>query len=82
MNKRKAKAEKIVSGLMSEFKRIRKEKNLSNEKLANLAGLHRTTIGLLESEKRVPTILTCLKISLALEVALSDLIKTSSGNEA
>lgn len=78
---RKEKAEKIVSALMSEFKRIRKEKKLSNEKLANMSGLHRTTIGLLENEKRVPTILTCLKISLALDKSLSDLIKITSEEE-
>ena len=77
MKERKIKAEKMVSNLMNEFKRIRKEKKLSSEKLANMAGLHRTTIGLLENEKRIPTILTCLKISLALDVALSDLIKVN-----
>ena len=82
MKERKAKAGKIVSGLMHEFKAIRKDKNLSSEKLANMTGLHRTTIGLLENEKRVPTISTCLKISLALGVALSDLIKKISEKQS
>ena len=68
-------AEKIVFKLLSEFERIRREKDLSHEKLAELAGVNRSTISLLESKKRIPTILTCLKIADALGVSLSDLIK-------
>ncbi len=69
-------AEKIVFKLLGEFERIRKENGLSHEKLAKLAGVNRSTISLLESKKRIPTILTCLKIAEALEVSLSDLLKT------
>jgi DNA-binding XRE family transcriptional regulator len=71
-------AEKIVIKLLGEFERIRKEKELSHDKLASIAGLNRSTISLLESKKRVPTILTCLKIADALEVSLADLIKSVS----
>lgn len=67
-------AEKTVLKLLGEFERIRKEKGLSHEKLAQLAGINRSTISLLESKKRIPTILTCLKIADALEVKLGDLL--------
>ena len=68
-------AEKIVLKLLDEFEKIRKEKGLSHEKLATLSGLNRSTISLLESKKRIPTILTCLKIADALETTLHDLLK-------
>ena len=80
MKQRIKKSERVVSKLMKEFKKIRKERGFSHEKVASLTGLHRTTIGLLESEKRVPTILTCLKISSALEVQLYDLLKKVSNS--
>ncbi len=68
-------AEKIVFKLLGEFERIRKERELSHEKLAELAGVNRSTISLLESKKRIPTILTCLKIADALGVTMDDLLK-------
>ena len=72
------KTEKTVSKLLDEFLRIRLEKNLSHDKIAALTGLNRSTISLLESKKRIPTILTCLKIADALEVSLADLLKSIS----
>ena len=68
-------AKKITLKLLDEFERIRKQKGLSHEKLAALAGVNRSTISLLESKKRIPTIITCLKIAEALEVSLADLLK-------
>lgn len=67
--------EKTVLKLLDEFERIRKEQGLSHEKLAQLSGLNRSTISLLESKKRIPTILTCLKISSALGVKLHKLLE-------
>lgn len=72
------KAEKITSKLLDEFSKIRLEKNLSHERIAALTGLNRSTISLLESKKRIPTILTCLKIADALEISLADLLKSIS----
>lgn len=71
-------AEKIVSKLIAELAKIRKEKGLSHDKIAALTGLHRSAISLIESEKRIPTILTCVKIADALEVSLGDLLKSVS----
>jgi putative transcriptional regulator len=74
MKKRDAKI--ITSKLIDEFKRIRQEKGLSHYKVAELSGLDRSTIGFIENKKRIPTILTCLKIADALEVSLADLLKS------
>lgn len=65
---------KTVQKLMADFKRIRKEKGLSHEKLAEITGLNRSTISLLESGERIPTILTCLRIAEGLGVELKDLL--------
>jgi transcriptional regulator with XRE-family HTH domain len=46
--------------------RIRKEKGLSHEKLAELAGLHPTTLSLLERNKRQPSISTVFALAGAL----------------
>lgn len=68
-------AEKAVSKLVDEFIRIRKESGLSHDMLAEAAGVHRSTISLIESKKRIPTILTCWRIAGALKVKLSAVIK-------
>lgn len=62
--------EKAVSRLIDEFVRVRMERQISHEALAKAAGVHRSTISLIESKKRIPTILTCLKISKALGLSL------------
>jgi DNA-binding XRE family transcriptional regulator len=56
------KEEKIVFKLIAEIEKCRKKKGLSHDKLAKMAGLHRSTVSLIESKKRIPTILTCLKL--------------------
>jgi len=51
----------------------RKAKNISQEKLAKLAGLDRTFISLIENGKRSPTFSTILKICSSLDIAPSEL---------
>ena len=46
--------------------RIRKEKGLTHEKLAELAGLHATTLSLLEHGKRQPNIGTVFSLAAGL----------------
>lgn len=70
------KIQRITSQIVEEFKKVRKGKSLSHEKLAKLSGLHRSTISLVESQKITPTIKTCLKIAKALDLSLGDLIKS------
>jgi transcriptional regulator with XRE-family HTH domain len=74
------KAEKIVSKLIDEFSKIRKEKGLSHEKVAALTGLSRRAIGMIENKERIPSILNCQKIADALEISLGDLLKEISKN--
>ena len=68
-------AEKITSNLVKLLKEKRLEKGMSHQTLADAAGVDRSTISRVESGKRMPTILVCLKITDALGESLPDLIK-------
>lgn len=65
--------------LSSEFprliKQLRLEKGLSQEELSGLAGLDRTYISLLERGKRSPSLITIEKLTSALGIGASELIK-------
>lgn len=54
---------------------IREAKGLSQEELAELAGLHRTYVGSVERGERNPTLLILLKLANALAVPLSTLVE-------
>ena len=71
----RTKEEIAVDLIVSRFKEIRLEQGLSHETLAKKAGLHRTYIGLIEANKRKPSLLNCLKIASALDCNLSELIR-------
>ena len=58
---------------------LRDKLDISQEELAHLAGLERSYLGKVERGKRNLTILTALKISSALEVELSDIVKGVQG---
>lgn len=62
-------AEQTVDEVIERLKQARLDQNLSHEKLAEKTKLHRSTISLIESRKRQPTLLTCLKIAEALNVS-------------
>ena len=47
---------------------------MSHDKLANATGLSRPAISLIESGKRQPTLLTCIKIATALGLSLGELL--------
>jgi putative transcriptional regulator len=70
-------AEKVTSNLIRLLKEKRLEKGLSHQALADAAGVDRSTISRVESGKRMPTILVCLKIANALNESLSELITES-----
>jgi len=55
--------------------RIRKEKGLTHEKLAELAGLHPTTISLLERNKRQPSITTVFLLAEGLGIEPDELVR-------
>ncbi len=52
---------------------IRKSKNLSQEQLAEKAGLHRTYIGMIERGEKNLTLSNISKIAQALETPMSEL---------
>ena len=52
---------------------IRKAKNLSQEKLAELAGVHRTYIGMIERAEKNITLCNIEKIANALKVSIKEL---------
>ncbi len=59
-------------GKRIKIERIKKE--ISQEKLAELSGLHRTTLGTIENGKTSPTLDSIAKISQALNVKMSELL--------
>ena len=67
-------SELLVEQIADEFTRLRKERGLSHDALAEKAGISRPAISFIESHDRTPTILTCAKIAKALDVRLADVI--------
>ncbi|CAI0821602.1 helix-turn-helix transcriptional regulator [Serratia plymuthica] len=55
--------------------RLRLERGLTIEQLADLASVHRTTIGLIERSERSPTLQVAKQIADALEMKLSTIIQ-------
>jgi transcriptional regulator with XRE-family HTH domain len=53
----------------SNLRHRRKEAGLTQEALADLAGLHRTAVGLLERRKRSPRLETIVALTRALDLA-------------
>lgn len=62
----------ILKKLGERIKQLRKEAGISQEKLAELAGLDRTYINSVENGKRNISIINMEKICIALEISLSD----------
>lgn len=65
---------KLAETLANLIKDLRVAKNLTIEQLADLAGLHRTTLGLIERNERIPSISTANQVANALGQSLSQLI--------
>ena len=74
----KSKAYQLEIEVIKLLKEVRISKDISYGELSRLTGLHRTGISLIERGERHPTLLVCLKISEALNISLSDLIKKAS----
>jgi putative transcriptional regulator len=71
---KKTREEKIIRELVRQLKMLRLEKHLLHNKLSIKAGITRPAISQIESGKRTPTLLVCLKIAYALGESLGDLI--------
>jgi len=57
------------------IKALRESKGLTKENLADMAGIHRTTIGLLERGERFPTLQLSTQLANALGLSLGELIQ-------
>ena len=65
-----------VSGLLGNvIQRLRRAEGISQEKLAELAGVHRTYVSQLERGLKSPTLVVFLKISKALNVPPSQIMR-------
>jgi transcriptional regulator with XRE-family HTH domain len=64
----------IAEQFGANLKRFRRRVRLSQEELAQAAGLHRTAIGKLENGERVPRIDTVIKLCGALEAEPAELL--------
>ena len=56
------------------FRTLRQGKKLSQEALAEKAGMHRTYIGMIERGERNPALLNLKRLADALEIPLTDLV--------
>jgi len=65
---------KIVASLIEVITEYRQAQGLTYEQLADKAGIHRTTIGLLERNERSPTLQVALQLASALGVELSEIL--------
>jgi transcriptional regulator with XRE-family HTH domain len=57
------------------IKKLRTERNMTQEELAQKVGVHRVYIAQIESATKVPSIATLEKLAKALRVKLVDLVK-------
>lgn len=60
------------------IRRLRAERGISQERLADLAGLHRTYVGSIERSERNVSIDNIAKLAAALKVEASELLKAPS----
>lgn len=67
--------ERILKNFGERVRELRLAKNLSQEKLADLAGVHRTYIGMIERAEKNITLRNIQKIAKALNVEKSELFK-------
>lgn len=72
----------IHSALIDVLTEQRKGLNLSHERLAALAGVHRTAISHIENRRRHPTLIICLKLANAMNLSFADLMKKAEARIA
>jgi len=70
-----AKQKNILELFGNKVREERLKQNLSQEKLAELANVHRTYIGMIERAEKNITLTNIAKIAKALKVSISELMK-------
>jgi len=68
-------SENILEIFGRNVQRYRKEKEISQEKLAEIAGVHRTYVGMIERAEKNITLRNMEKIANALSVKIKDLLE-------
>ncbi len=66
---------KILNKFGKKVSRERKKRGLSQEKLGEMANLHRTYIGMIERAEKNITLINIKKIAKALNIPISELLK-------
>lgn len=64
----------VVHEFLALINALRIEQNLTHEQLSEMAGIHRTTVGLLARHERIPSLQVSYQIAQALGYRLSDLL--------
>lgn len=65
-------AEKQEKEIIKRLREARLAKGLTYEALAEITGIHRTTISMIERSKIHPTMLVCLKLAVVLGLDLTN----------
>jgi transcriptional regulator with XRE-family HTH domain len=68
-------SENILEVFGRNVQKYRKEKEISQEKLAEIAGVHRTYVGMIERAEKNITLRNMEKIANALNVKIKDLLE-------
>jgi DNA-binding XRE family transcriptional regulator len=68
--------QKAVKLLAAHIRKLRGERGLSQERLAELAQMHRTYLGGIETARRNPSFKNLYRLARALGVSLSELFET------
>ena len=68
--------QKAVKLLAAHIRKLRGERGLSQERLAELAQMHRTYLGGIETARRNPSFKSLFRLARALAVSLSQLFDT------
>lgn len=76
-SKNKPCSDKLLNTLASNVMRLRKEKGLSQERLAEEAGMHRTFISLIERRGRNVTLGVVEALANSLDVDVCDLLTST-----
>jgi len=75
LKKKSESQDSLLRGLCIAIQRRRELLGISQEEVANRSGLHRTYISDIERGSRNPTLKTLARLTVALEMSASDLIK-------